>query len=103
MKRTGREILDRLYEFFNPTSHHDNTDNFINGHYNIDKLELGDIIEVKRVVCRASNIVIIVNYFIDHDIYIETKGECFSSRGLVFNKGFGRVVQQREKTTVYYE
>jgi hypothetical protein len=101
-KLTGKEILERLEEYFNPNSYDNNVIDFIHKWYNEDLLGLGEIVEVQRKVCTESDKVSIVNYFVDHNVYIKTKGTA-SRTTLFFNKGFGKEVKKIEKTFITYK
>ena len=105
-KLTGKEILERLEEYFKtePNTYDNGIDasNLIYRWYNEYLLGLGEIVEVQRKVCTESNKVSIVNYFVDHDVYIKTKGTA-SRTTLFFNKGFGKEVKKVEKTFITYK
>ena len=101
-KLTGKEILERLEEYFNPNSYDDNVTDFIHRWYEENLLDLGEIVEVQRKVNTESDKVSIVNYFVDHDVYIKTKGTA-SRTTLFFNKGFGKEVKKIEKTFITYK
>lgn len=101
-KLTGKEILERLEEFFNPNSYDNNVTDFIHKWYNKDLLGLGEVVEVHKKVCSETDKVSIVNYFVNHDVYIKTKGTA-SRTTLFFNKGFGKEVKKVEKTFITYK
>ena len=101
-KLTGKEILERLGEYFNPNSYDDNVTDFIHRWYEENLLDLGEIVEVQRKVNTESDKVSVVNHFVDHDVYIKTKGTV-SSTDLFFNKGFGKEVKKIEKTFITYK
>ena len=105
-KLTGKEILEILGEYFktehNPYDDSIDASNFIHRWYEENLLDLGEIVEVQRKVKTESDKVSIVNYFVDHDVYIKTKGTV-SSTDLFFNKGFGKEVKKIEKTFITYK
>lgn len=101
-KLTGKQILEILEEYFNPNSYDDNISDFIYKLYDQELLGLGEVVEVHKKVCTESDKVSIVNYFVDHDVYIKTKGTA-SRTTLFFNKGFGKEVKKVEKTFITYK
>ena len=103
-KLTGKEILERLEEYFKTehSPYDDSISDFIYKLYDQDLLGLGEVVEVHKKVCTESDKVSVVNHFIDHDVYIKTKGTV-SSTDLFFNKGFGKEVKKIEKTFITYK
>lgn len=105
-KKTGQEILKRLVEYFstdnNPYDDNTYAGGFIHKWYDENLLGLGTIEEVYRKICTESDKVVIVNHFVDHDVYIKTKGKA-SRSCLYFHKGFGKVVNKIEKRTIVYK
>ena len=103
-KLTGKEILERLEEYFKTehNSYDDSISDFIYKLYDQDLLGLGEVVEVHKKVCTESARVSVVNHFVDHDVYIKTKGTA-SRTTLFFNKGFGKEVKKIEKTFITYK
>ena len=121
MKKTAKEVLERLKEFFN-----DDVSLYAFGDYIeaksfdcnkykdlswqeteaecLKQLGLGEIEEVEQRGGEGQgDRWYTIKYFKDHDVYIKTKGFYSSYNGTDFYYGFGEEVKPTQKTVTVYE
>lgn len=96
-KLTGEQILEKIQANMS-------VQEFAYEDYSPEELELG---EVKKVDSYGGpdkgSTWYIVQYFVEHDVYIRTDGWYSSYDGTYFDEGYGSVVKPVEKMVTFYE
>ena len=121
MKKTAKEILERLEEFFNGDVNHYAFEDYVKAKtfdYNLYKdlpwqeekteclkqLGLGEIEEVEQYGGEGQgDSWYTIKHFKEHDVYIKTEGFYSSYNGTDFYYGFGEEVKPTQKTVTVYE
>jgi hypothetical protein len=102
-KLTGAEILERLNTFF---LEEDNggIDDYAYGYFNKEALALGKIEDVDSYGGEGQGERWwVTRHFVDHDVYIKTRGFYSSYNGTDFDYGIGEVVKPVQKTITVFE
>lgn len=102
-KLTGKEILDRLEDFFEAEGR-DGIEQFAEGYFDEEELGLGEIQEVDQYGGEGEGERWwSTKHFIDHDVYIKTRGDYSSYNGIDFDYGYGEEVRPVQKTITVFE
>jgi hypothetical protein len=102
-KLTGAEILERLEKFF---VEEDNGGiyTFAQEDFYRDELDLGLIEDVDSYGGKGQGERWwVIRHFVDHDVYIKTRGFYSSYNGIDFDYGIGEVVKPVQKTITIFE
>ena len=102
-KLTGAEILERLNKFF---IEEDNggVDAYAHEDFYRDELDLGLIEDVDSYGGESQGERWwVTRHFVDHDVYIKTRGFYSSYNGVDFDYGIGEVVKPVQKTITVFE
>lgn len=102
-KLTGAEILERLNQFF---IEEDNggIDAYADNYFREEDLGLGKIEDADSYGGEGQGERWwVTKHFVDHDVYIKTKGYYSSYNGVDFDYGIGDVVKPVQKTVTVFE
>ena len=102
-KLTGAEILERLNTFF-VGEDNGGIDAYAYEDFDEEELGLGKIEEVDSYGGEGQGERWwTTKYFVDHDVYIKTRGYYSSYNGTDFDYGIGEVVKPVQKTITVFE